>query len=107
MQQEEIKHVVTETLSQLLKNDMLKFNDTIVYKQMSDLLKAYYKNKKGDLLITEAIASIKDDAYYMLIDLYYNKGWTLERLAETYEVDICTIVRNKKRLCLKLFSIIN
>lgn len=59
-------------------------------------------------IIDDAIAMLKDDPYYELIDLRYFKGCTREDIAEHFNCDVSTVNRNKNRLInliqIRLFS---
>ena len=105
MTNNDIKSVVKETLDQLLSGNMLKYNDMIILDQMGEILKAHYN--KPDPEITQALESIKNDYYYGVLEGYYREGLTLERLSEKYNADISTIMRNKKRLCIQIYKLIN
>ena len=59
-------------------------------------------------IIDDAIAMLKDDPYYDLIDLRYFKGCTREEIAEHFDCDVSNVNRNKNRLInllqIRLFS---
>ena len=105
MTEDNIKSVVKETLNQLLNGNMINYGDTVIVNHIAELLKAHYN--KPDPLITQALDSLKSDYYYGVLEDYYGKGLTLERLSEKYNADISTIMRNKKRLCIQLYKLIN
>lgn len=74
------------------------------------------ENHKNQIRITKnfistidaALALIKDDKYYGIIELWYFDGKSREEIAAEYNVDVKTITRNKNRLInrlqIRLFS---
>lgn len=105
MTQNEIKTVVSETVNELLAQSMIKYSDVVIYEKMSDKLREHYIKPDPD--VTQALSQMKDMAYYEILEMYYKHNWTLESIAEDLGVDISTITRNKKSLCIKLFNLIN
>lgn len=105
MLQEDVKNIVIATVDVLLKDDMIKNGDQIMYERMSLQLREHYNTPNR--VIAEALDKLKDRRYYDVLRLYYKDNLTLEQIAELYNCDICTITRNKKQLCIKLFKIIN
>lgn len=105
MTDEHIKTVVNETIDQLLGNSMIKYSDLVIYDRMSERLREHYKEPKP--LISHALNELIEHPYYDVLEMYYKKNMTLEAIAEEYDVDISTIVRNKKALCIKIFKLIN
>lgn len=104
MTDKEVKEVVKITVDTLLKEYMIS-SDSISYGSVDKQLREHYKNPST--LITQALEQLVDHPYYDILELYYRDNWTLEAIAEDYDVDISTIVRNKKRLCIKIFNLIN
>jgi RNA polymerase sigma factor (sigma-70 family) len=49
-------------------------------------------------IIDDAIATLKDDKYFDLIELRYFKGRSREDIAEHFDCDVSTVNRNKNRL---------
>jgi DNA-directed RNA polymerase specialized sigma subunit len=39
--------------------------------------------------------------------MYYEDGETIENIADMMKIDVSTVVRNKKKLCLKIYDEIN
>lgn len=104
MTSDEVKEVVKTTINELLKERMIKYNDNIIYDKMSEMLRAYY-NKPYESM-TLALSQLVADPYYELLEMYYRDNLTLEQIAECKYLDISTVVRNKKRLCIKLFEVL-
>lgn len=101
----EIKKIVNYTVNELLKEKMFKYNDLIVYEQIGERLRQHYR--ECDVIIQKAIDQLTDDRYIDVLEFYYKNEYTLEYIAEIFDVDVSTIVRNKKNLCLKIFELIN
>ena len=60
------------------------------------------KLEKRVIRVDNALEGIKNDWYYDIIILRYFKGWTIDEIAEDFEVDRKTIGRNRTRLVKKL-----
>lgn len=76
---------------------------SVIYADISELLTDYYKDGEKDAAMTYAIHARRFDPYYRIIPMYYRDNQTLEVIAATLEVDISTVVRNKKRLCIEIY----
>lgn len=104
--EEVIRATVRETVSELRKTGYLRENDKLAYKSMADKLRSYFEavsdGKRADPAVKEALADIADDYYFPVIILYYRERKTIEQIAEIYNVEVSTITRNKKRLCLTM-----
>ena len=101
----DVKRIVSDTVNELLKDNMIRYSDIIIYERMSERLREHYK--KCDPLVAEALSKLTDHQYYEVLEMYYGDNCTLEFIAEEFDVDISTIVRNKKALCIKIFNMIN
>lgn len=64
------------------------------------------ETKQMCLLIERALNKIKDDPYFEIIDLKYFKGWTHERIAEYFNVDVSVISKRRTKLINQLRPII-
>lgn len=104
MKSEEIRKVVSEVLDELIKRDMLRPSDKIAYSNVSDRLYDFYESGAKDYDVQTALKKIEADPYYMLIPLYFSELKTIDQLAEIFGVEVSTITRNKKRLCLAIHS---
>ena len=93
------------TINELKKNGMLKTD--VSYQEASELLQAYYEGGERDKQIREALKGVSSDKYYKIIPLYYGYNYTIEQIAEVLQVETSTVTRNKKRLCLKIYSMID
>ena len=83
-----------------------KRTERILY-EFPELLKSENEEtQKMCMLINRALERIGNDPYYEIIDLKYFKGWTHERIAEYFDVDVSVISKQKKRLINRLRPII-
>lgn len=104
MDKSEVREIVRETIEELIKRGLLRSYDDLAYPEAATMLKVYYDEGEEDKLIQDALDSISDDPYYKIIPLYFSYGYTLEKLAEIFNVEVSTISRNKKRLCLMIYK---
>lgn len=104
MEREEIKLIVKETIEELKRSGILRSYNELAYAEVTSVLTAYYEGGESDTAVTEAIKGIEGDTYYKIIPLYFSYGYTIERIAEVFGVEISTITRNKKRLCLAIYN---
>lgn len=80
-----------------LKKKLTKMNDLT---DIQDMLFSYYANGYPDM--TEKLNRIACNRYFEIIELYYDKQYTIEQIAEIMGRDVSTITRNKKKLLLKM-----
>lgn len=103
-----VQMTVRETVAELRKSGFLRVNDTQAYKSIASQLYTFFSaisdGKDYDHKMTDALKSIRDDPYYLIIVLYYREKKTIEQIAEIFDCEISTITRNKKRLCLELYG---
>lgn len=108
MNEEEVKRIIELTVQKTIKeykrNGLIKDSDAAMYADASEILMSYYRAGKTDAQITYAIQGQRFDPYYRIIPLYYGEGKTVEGIAEELGVDVSTVVRNKKRICLKIYN---
>ena len=95
---------IEKTISRYKKDGLLKELDIVAYSSISTLLFDYYSLNMEDDNISQAIDECKKYSYFDIIPLYYQKGYTNEDIAEYYGVDVSTVVRNKKKLCLRIYE---
>jgi DNA-binding NarL/FixJ family response regulator len=82
----------------------MKGSDNAVYADASEILLNYYRSGKHEASITYAIQGLRFDPYFRIIQLYFEEGKTIEQIAEVLGVDVSTVMRNKKRLCLIIYN---
>jgi hypothetical protein len=106
---ESVRKAVKESWKVFKDRGALKSQTEIIYKDMSKLIRCYYRDiddsGSGDSKVKNALDQIKDDRFYIIIPAYYRDGYTLEELAVKLHCDISTITRNKKRLCVEIYEL--
>ena len=98
-----IDKAVEKTVTALKKNGALKDSKYMMYNEVSYMLTAYYQNGERVPRIDDAIQNVSGDKYFDIIPKYYGNGQSVESIAAEMNVDISTIVRNKKRLCMEIY----
>lgn len=101
-----IRQTVRETMEELKREGLLKDAQSAAYSDAIELLRQYYRDGKRDAAITYAIRGLRFDPYYAIIEQYFERRRTNEQIAERMGVELSTIVRNKKRLCLAIYDAI-
>ena len=105
MTTEEIREIVRITLEELINNKVIKVDSyTHVLEYVSPKLTEFFKSSTSDPKISNALKSITDDYYIDIICLQYRDDRTIEWIAEYFEKDTSTILRNKKRLIYKIYE---
>lgn len=101
-------------VAHLKKADLIKENRLDSFKKTEKVLYEYPEWKPSEdeatqkfvLLIEKALERIQDDPYYDLIDLKYFRGWTHERIAEYFGVDVSVISKRRTKLVNQLRPVI-
>lgn len=106
MDKNEVKKIVEMTVKELKKENMLKETSTAIYVEVSERLTKHFRNGENDENVKNALNDFKDDMYIDIIKMYYQKNMTIESIAEELDVDVSTIVRNKKRICISLYNLL-
>lgn len=108
MNDQEIKSyidlTVQRSISEYKKSGLLRESDNVIYADATEIISNYYRSGKNDASITYAIHGLRFDPYHRIIQMYYGEGRTIESIAEELGVDVSTVVRNKKRLCLAIYN---
>ena len=99
-----IKQTVEETIGQLRKQGLLRSASDLSYRKASEMLSSYYAEDGGREDIAEVLREFERDKYIKIIPLYYYYHYTLEEIAEEFDVEVSTISRNKKRLALAIYN---
>lgn len=99
-----IEDTVKATVAEYKRAGLLAQGQSAVYADAAEMIRQYYASAKKDAAITYAIQGKRFDPYYPIIDLYFGAGWTNEAIAEKLGVDITTVARNKRRLCLEIYN---
>lgn len=106
MTDEEIKKIVTMTVKAMKKEGMTKEINEVMFEEMSKRL-FYHFNEGYSEDIAKVLNEIKTDYYYSIIPMYYGKRMTHEAIAEKMNVEVSTITRNKKRLCIEIYRLLD
>ena len=104
MTPEEIRQVVRITLEEL---DQRKGNYDVANIKIGGELRAFFNGElscNGNVF--HALQHIQDDPYIDIIYSHYRDGLTLEAIADLLGKDVSTIKRNKKRLILKIYELL-
>lgn len=106
-----VRMTVQETVAELKKTGFLRPPDKKAYKDTARKLYGYFDALKADTAeidddITAVMAMLRDDPYFKLLRLYFSQHKTVEQIAEIMHCDPSTVARNKKRLVLKIHSIL-
>ena len=104
-----IEKSVKRAFKELKDKGALKSQTDLIYKDTSKLLRAYFADTfddaDADPRLVNAIAQIRNDRFYSILPDFYGLGYTLDELSEKLRCDISTITRNKKRLCLEIYEL--
>lgn len=95
---------IKKSIAEFKKSGIMKGSDNAVYADASEILLNYYRSGKHEASITYAIQGLRFDPYFRIIQLYFEEGKTIEQIAEVLGVDVSTVMRNKKRLCLIIYN---
>ena len=106
MDEKLIKLIVKETIEELKRSGILRSFNELAYAEITSVLTSYYDDGETDAEITSALHKLEDDPYYKIIPLYFRYNYTIEKISEVFDVEISTITRNKKRLCLAIYNAI-
>lgn len=110
MTDQDVQAIVQQTIRELMKQDLMKSAVTVAYSEISERLRKFYApfhSQEDDKELAEALEHLKKDRYRHILWMYYRDGYTIEEIAEQLGVEVSTVTRNKKRLCLELYGKIN
>lgn len=99
-----IEQTVKKSVIEYKKAGLLKDANEAAYNDVSEILSTYYRGGKKDSQVTYAIQAQRFDPYFQILPMYFGDKLTLELIADEYNVEVSTIVRNKKRLCLAIYE---
>ena len=110
MTDEEIKAYINETAERVVRElrsqGLTKEEDDANYKDISEMLREYYRDGEKDTQIRYALQSIRFEPYFRILEKYYRDGEKMDTIAADFEVDISTIFRKKRELCLKIYRVL-
>lgn len=108
MTDEQIKRyidmAIDRSINEYKRQGMLKDHDDVTYSDACEVIGDYFERGKSNPAITYAIQTQRFDPYFRIIARYFGDKATIEQIADEMGVDISTIVRNKKRLCLAIYN---
>ena len=105
MTPEQIREVVKITLDELTTRKLIKDEYPVILGVVEKKLQEFF-NSNGGQGVGYALNQLSDDQYIDIIFLQYRDGKTLEWIAEFMEVEVRTILRNKKRLINKIYELL-
>ena len=104
MRTEEIREIIRLTIEELIDRKVVKLdNYDYVLDFTSTRLNKYF-NDTDDTKISKALKLLSDDYYIDIIYLQYRDDKTIEWIAEYFNKDTRTILRNKKRLIYRIYE---
>lgn len=103
MTDEEIMRYIDYAVERALSGIKKRTSKDVNYNEVSYLLDAYYHNGETVPKLKAVINDISDDKYFEIIPRYYKDGQKIDAIAESMGIDISTVVRNKKRLCMDIY----
>ena len=106
MTKKEIESVVRLTVKSLKKEGMMKSLRDVIYRDTCRKLYSHF-NEMYSEEVAKALNDVKTDLYFSIIPLYFSKRMTHEQIAEQMSVEVSTITRNKKRLCIEIGSLMD
>lgn len=105
MTQEEVAEVVQTVISVLIRQKLLKDPEDIVYRMISHrLFQHWMPASNPDYELEKVLKQLESDRYIYVILLFYRDLCTVETIAERMGVDVRTVSRNKKRLCIEIYK---
>ena len=101
----DVKRIVQITIQELKRQELLKDAERVAYEEISERLKRFFTPLSGqDDDLAEVLEQLKSDKYRHILWMFYRDHYTVEEIAERLNVDVRTVSRNKKRLCLEIYS---
>ena len=103
-----VEDTVRETVREMKKSGLLKRADDVAYNEVSARLYEYYEHPERDPEMAAALEKIAGDEFFQIVPEFYR-----DRIAVTYITEEfpgttseTTIWRNKKRLCLQIYKML-
>lgn len=106
MTPEQIREIVKITLDELTARKLIKDDYQYILKVVEKKLKAFFNDKGDSNGVSHALNQLTDDDYLDIIFLQYRDGKTVEWVAEYMDVEVRTIMRNKKRLINRIYELL-
>lgn len=109
MTPEQVREVVKMTIEELTASKLLnveKINYEGVLNYVEEKLNSFFHLNINIKSLSYALNHLSDDQYIDIIFLQYRDNRTLEWIAEYMDKDVRTILRNKKRLIIKIYELL-
>ena len=103
---EQIREIVKITLDELTARKLIKDDYQFILKVVEKKLRAFFNDKGDSNGVSYALNQLIDDPYIDVIFLQYRDNATVEWIAEVMNVEVRTIMRNKKRLINRIFELL-
>lgn len=108
MPEDEVRKLIEQTVKasilEFKKSGILKDSENVAYSDASSMIFSFYDADEKDQNIAYAISGQRFDPYFKIIPMYFKEKKTVDAIAEELQVDITTVFRNKKRLCLAIYN---
>lgn len=101
-----IKTTIQETIAELKRQGLLKNVSDQAYKDAQDVIRVYYAEGKRDERMAAVMRKIQKDKYFKIIPMHFGYHYTLEEIAEALDVEVSTVSRNKKRICMRIYNLL-
>lgn len=106
MTQDQVREVVKITIDELTKRKLLQIESyQTILRAVEVNLYRYFDSRGEGTNTSYALHVLSDDPYIDIIYLQYRDGKTLEWIAEVLNKDVSTVKRNKKRLILSIYEL--
>lgn len=108
MTPEQVREVVKMTIEELTNCKLLKINEINyegILNYVEEKLNSFFLLNTNIKCLSYALNQLSDDQYIDIIFLQYRDGKTIEWIAEYMDKDVRTILRNKKRLIIKMYEL--
>jgi len=105
MTPDQVREVVKITLDELTQRKLIKDEYPIILKIVEHKLTDFFNSRGDGNGVSYALNQLIDDKYIDIIFLQYRDGATLEFIAEAMDVEVRTILRNKKRLIYRIYEL--
>lgn len=106
MTEEQVREIVRLTLEGLLDiGELQKDSYKHILIKVNKNLYDFFNDRGDSKEVAKALYEVSDDPYIDVIYLQYRDEKSIEYIAEVMGKDYSTIMRNKKRLILKLYNL--
>lgn len=106
MTPEQVREIVKITLDELTQRKLVKDEYPVILKAVESHLYNFFNSKGDGRRVGQTLNHLSDDPYIDIIFYQYRDGKTLEWIAEVLDVEVRTILRNKKRLILRMYELL-